>query len=169
MEIRAQIMRDWHQSISNNPAARGADGSRASGSATTSSTYKFKLGRRSLLPRPPTASRPRIRLKDGPSVEFEQERDLSLRRHENTVVDAATTPQNGQVMQTTATAGYQVPPAETLQSRQAERAQQQWLFNLEYFLQTDTLHNVPSGVLDPFNAMLLLITPRTQQLLHYYC
>jgi hypothetical protein len=111
MEIRAQVMRDWHrrknqQSISNNPAAHGADGSGASGSATTSSTYKFKLGRRNLLPRPPTSSRPRIRPKDGPSVEFEQERDLSLRRHENTVVDAATTPQNRQVMQT-ATAGYQ--------------------------------------------------------------
>jgi hypothetical protein len=112
-------------------------------------TYKFKLGRRNLLPRPPTSSRPRIRPKDGSSVEFEQERDLPLRRHEYTVADAATTPQDGQVMQTTATAGYQVPPAEILQSRQAERAQQQW-FNLEYFLQTDTLHNVPSsGVFGP--------------------
>jgi hypothetical protein len=96
-------------SISNNPAARGADGSGASGSATASSTYKFKLGRRNLLPRPPTSSRPRIRPRDGPSVEFEQERDLSLRHHENTVVDVATTPQDGQVMQTTATARYQVP------------------------------------------------------------
>jgi hypothetical protein len=46
----------------------------------------------------------------------------------------------------------------------------QWLSSLDFSLQAAILKNSPaSGVLDPFAAMSLLITPRTQLLLHYYC
>lgn len=47
---------------------------------------------------------------------------------------------------------------------------QQWLPTLDSSLETTILYQNPApGVLDPFSAMSLLIIPRTQQLLHYYC
>jgi hypothetical protein len=171
-EIRAQVMRDWHrrkkqQSFCSDSAAHGADTSSGSAAAATTRKHRFKLGTRSLLPRPPISSRTRSRPKDTHFRELEQEYELALRPHENA---APTTPQDGQVVQKVASEGKPLPSACTLQLNQPKKAERQWLWNLEYFLQTDTLHSVPSpGVLDPFNAMSLLITPRTQQLLQYYC
>jgi hypothetical protein len=168
MEIRAQAMRDyWHrrknqQSFCTDSATRGPD--------TSTRTHRFRLGPRSLLPRPSISSRPNIRAKIAQFPELDQEHELVLRPHENIFVGAATVPQDGQVMQAAATGGKSLPSTDTLQSNQPKKAEQQWLWDLEYLLQTETFHNVPSsGVLDPFNAMSLLITTRTQQLLHYYC
>jgi hypothetical protein len=175
MEVRAQAMRDWHrrkkqQSYCGDSATRGADSSSGCVTTPTTRTHRFKLGARSLLPRPPVLSRPKTRPKDAYCPELEQEHELALRPHENVFVAAPTAPQDGQVMHTTATEGKPLPSTDTLQSSKPKKAEQQWLWNLEYFLQTDTLHNAPSsGALDPFNAMSLLITPRTQQLLHYSC
>jgi hypothetical protein len=46
----------------------------------------------------------------------------------------------------------------------------QWLANLDFALQTSILYHSPgTGALDPFAAMSVLITPRTQLLLHHYC
>jgi len=46
----------------------------------------------------------------------------------------------------------------------------QWLANLDFALQTSILYHSPgAGALDPFAAMSVLITPRTQILLHHYC
>jgi hypothetical protein len=46
----------------------------------------------------------------------------------------------------------------------------QWLANLDFALQTSILYHSPgAGALDPFAAMSVLITPRTQLLLHHYC
>jgi hypothetical protein len=45
-----------------------------------------------------------------------------------------------------------------------------WLANLDFALQTSILYHSPgTGALDPFAAMSVLITPRTQLLLHHYC
>jgi hypothetical protein len=50
------------------------------------------------------------------------------------------------------------------------RATQEWISSLEYYLESLMLHQSPSsGMLDLFGAMSLLITPRTQRLLHHYC
>ncbi|TVY62891.1 hypothetical protein LSUE1_G009195 [Lachnellula suecica] len=49
-------------------------------------------------------------------------------------------------------------------------ATEQWLASLQYHVQSSILHFSPSdGMLDPFMAMSLLITPRTQQFLYHYC
>lgn len=46
----------------------------------------------------------------------------------------------------------------------------QWLASLDFALQTSILYHSPgTGALDPFAAMSVLITPRTQLLLHHYC
>lgn len=46
----------------------------------------------------------------------------------------------------------------------------QWLANLDFALQTSILYHSPgTGALDPFASMSVLITPRTQLLLHHYC
>jgi hypothetical protein len=176
MGIRAQVMRDWHrrkkqQPFTSGSAARVAENSGAGNAATTAWTNRFKLGARSLLPRSPISSRPKIRPKDAQAPELGREHELAWRPHENVVVNAATAAQDGQLMHAEATEGKTSQSTTTLQSNHTNTAgEQQWLWNLEHFLQTDTLHNVPSsGALDPFNAMSLLITPRTQQLLHYYC
>jgi len=174
-EIRAQVMRDWHrrkkqQSFCSDSAARGADTSSGSAAAATTRIHRFTLGTRSLLPRIPISSRTRSGPKDTHFRELEQEHELAFRPHENAFVAAPSTPQDGQVMQKVASEGKPLPSAGTLRPNQPKKAERQCLRNLEYFLQTETLHNVPSpGALDPFNAMSLLITPRTQQLLHYYC
>jgi hypothetical protein len=50
------------------------------------------------------------------------------------------------------------------------QATQEWISSLEYYLESSMLHQSPSSdMLDPFGAMSLLITPRTQRLLHHYC
>jgi hypothetical protein len=54
-----------------------------------------------------------------------------------------------------------------LQPDEPIAAVQQWL---ESSLETYSPYNNPAnGVLDPFSAMSLIITPRTQLLLHHYC
>ena len=46
----------------------------------------------------------------------------------------------------------------------------EWKDNLDLALHTSMLYDSPgTGVLDPFDAMSLLITPRVQLLLHHYC
>jgi hypothetical protein len=47
---------------------------------------------------------------------------------------------------------------------------EEWLSNLQHYVQSSMLHLSPSsGMHDPFAAMSLLITPRIQRLLHHYC
>lgn len=121
MEIRTQVMQDWHRrkkqlSVSNGPAARGARGSNAGCAAMTTSTHRFKLGARSLLPRPPISSRPGSRSKDIKSAECEQEHDLPLELPETVFEVAATAPQDGLALHTAATAENLESTAETLQS-----------------------------------------------------
>jgi hypothetical protein len=50
------------------------------------------------------------------------------------------------------------------------RKVEELLSNIQIFLKLSSLRRAVSpGVLDPFSAMSLLITPRTQLLLHHYC
>jgi hypothetical protein len=45
-----------------------------------------------------------------------------------------------------------------------------WLSSLDFAIQTSILYLSPgTGLLDPFAATSLLITPRTQVLIHHYC
>jgi hypothetical protein len=45
-----------------------------------------------------------------------------------------------------------------------------WLPSLDFAIQTSSLYHSPGiGYLDPFAATSLLITPRTQVLIHHYC
>jgi len=45
-----------------------------------------------------------------------------------------------------------------------------WLSSLDFAIQTSSLYHSPgTGYLDPFAATSLLITPRTQVLIHHYC
>jgi hypothetical protein len=45
-----------------------------------------------------------------------------------------------------------------------------WLSRLDFAIQMSMLYNSPgTGFLDPFAATSLLITPRTQVLIHHYC
>lgn len=45
-----------------------------------------------------------------------------------------------------------------------------WLSSLDFAIQTSMLYHSPgTGILDPFAATSLIITPRTQVLIHHYC
>ena len=45
-----------------------------------------------------------------------------------------------------------------------------WLSSLDFAIQTSIIYHPPgTGLLDPFAATSLLITPRTQVLIHHYC
>jgi hypothetical protein len=45
-----------------------------------------------------------------------------------------------------------------------------WLSSLDFAIQTSTLYHSPgTGILDPFAATSLVITPRTQVLIRHYC
>jgi hypothetical protein len=87
-EIRAQVMRDYHRRkkqhlVCSDSAARSANGSTSNAATTTTKTHKFKLGPRSLLPRPSVSSRPELRPKKSLAPELGSQQRLALRPHEH--------------------------------------------------------------------------------------
>ncbi len=156
-QVRVQAMRDYHrrrvQGVNENelPARKAA---REPPSAK-SQTQKFRLGKEKVLgPWVPVklamARRVAIKSEQQPTV---QTRGSDTRRDLITAPDVY----HDKIYTT------EVPTQQddTIPSE----------FELfDFTLKTTTIYDSPgTGRLDPFSAMSLLITPRTQLLLHHYC
>jgi len=166
--VRAQVMRDYHRrrvqkTTQNEHSTLGSTPKPPSAKAQT---HKFRFGKeKGLRPWVPVKGSPKKRRK---TSEGQQNR-LDLKKPgqpSNTSVSTYRSqlpPILAHSNQTLASASFQ-------ESKPIAASADQWLSSLAFAIQTSTLFRAPgSGFLDPFAATSLLITPRTQVLIHHYC
>lgn len=159
-KVRVQVMKDYHrrriQKFDENGVETLDHRPEPPPISAKSQTQKFRLGyERVLRPWKPRKSE---RKKDKVRTSSEEERKLPSKELPYRVQDDVDTSHAGLVSK------------EDESSTSIHQATEAWLSSLEYYVQNSTLPSSPSnGMLDPFAAMSLLITPRTQRLLHHYC
>ena len=176
-EIRVQVMREYHQRRRQGKVSRVE--SRLAPKtplSAKSQTQKFRLGREKIL-RPWVRVKPYVSKKaqtastsTGTTPESKNEIDHN---EERTFNKRSSEPSSYE------TAGYINPTLNDCEGTTSEikllrpnsdkpiAVAQQWI---ESSLQAFSPYNSPAaGVLDPFSAMSLVVTPRTQLLLHHYC
>lgn len=155
-QVRVQAMRDYHrrrvQGVDENelPAKKAA----REPPSVKSQTQKFRLGKEKIL-------RPWVPVKlvvgKRTSIKREQ-KDPTLKQGSNSGSNISGTAPDVDKSYTTEAIPKQggiFPPEFEL---------------FDFTLKTTTIYDLPgAGRLDPFGAMSLLITPRTQLLLHHYC
>jgi len=171
-KVRIQVMKDYHrrriQDIDDKRHARLRQTLEPRAISAKAQTQKFRLGEERIL-RPWTPKRGGK--KRGLDNAKPAGKMKALREQGSSVIS-----------------GSQVSSPEDASHRHADRtlseprlkeyglnepvsqATQEWISSLEFYMESSILYRSPSsGMLDPFGAMSLLITPRTQRLLHHYC
>lgn len=171
-KVRIQVMKDYHrrkvQEIEENKHETLDQRSEPPQLSAKAQTKKFRLGdERVLRPWEP---------KKGPSKKNKITRTAEGKKK---ILGTRSSPRSEEVTsnkilflgkETIDTSFLEPQDEENESTDSIHKATEDWLTSLEYYLQTSMLHYSPSGgALDPFAAMSLLITPRTQHLLHHYC
>lgn len=174
-QVRVQVMRDYHR----RRAQRGegkeevlvSDTRNREPPTAKSQTQKFRLGHEKVLrPWVPVRTPASKRMNDSTAAERVSKKAVRATRKQP--------PQNAQSGWLENEKGNKPQPAlvmvdGTTQVQDGQATQEpldQWLSLLKLALQSSALRSSPdSGSLDPFSTTALLITPRTQLLLHNYC
>jgi hypothetical protein len=167
-KVRVQVMRDYHrrrvQRTNQNentiqtpalkpPSAKGQ-------------THKFRFGKdKGLRPwvpvkSPPGKRRPATRGR-GKALDAEKSHEISK---------AASSISRGQFLLDSRPSAQESIFMPFTGIELATSPADKWLSSLGFAIQTSNLYHAPgTGYLDPFAATSLLITPRTQVLIHHYC
>jgi hypothetical protein len=178
--VRVQVMREYHHRRKQGKTSkRQAALAPQEPPTAKSQTQKFRLGREKVL-RPWVPVKPYVGKKSQKAsqksvvlqktVDISEFNELDLR--EKVKEPSPATIQRFEVTRE-GNLNHRDDDTEAVTSSSLEApipAVQQWLSTLQSSLETFSFYQSPAtGVLDPFSAMSLAITPRTQLLLHHYC
>jgi hypothetical protein len=184
-QVRVQVMRDYHRRRTQK--AEGKESSRSEPNqprpalSAKAQTQKFRLGREKVLrPWVPVKSGGKRQEKAAAAAANTGRKRLARNQDSDHQIETGKFPLNDAEFEyfdldtfdfgQTADDGLGSEFFDDTNMEQTGIEIEQWLSSLEFSLQKSILHHSPaSGVLDPFSAMALVITPRTQVLLYYYC
>lgn len=167
-QVRAQVMRDYHRRriqkathpnniiqdpVPKEPSAKGQ-------------THKFRFGKEKGL-------RPWVPVKGPPGKRRQAGRGrgkVSISEASDEFSNTSSSMNNGRLPPDSTAPDQQLSFMSSSETGPVTGSADQWLSSLDFAVQTSVLYHSPgAGFLDPFATTSLLITPRTQVLIHHYC
>ncbi len=166
-QVRVQVMRDYHRRrvLRTNQNEYMIQAPALKPPSAKSQTHKFRFGEKGLHPWVPVKGPPGKRRHAtrgrGKTLDAEKSHEIS---------NAASSINRGQLLLDSPPSAqeYTFMPFSGVEPTRAPA--DKWLSSLAFTIQTSSLYHAPgTGYLDPFATTSLLITPRTQALIHHYC
>jgi hypothetical protein len=167
-QVRAQVMRDYHRRRVQKAiqSENKAQDSALMPPSAIGQTHKFRFGKeQGLRPWVPVKGPPGKRKHAGRGRRKASNSDRSLE-----VPGIPPSANKGRISSNSTLPDQEDTTMSSDGTGPVPLSADKWLSSLDFAIQTSILYHSPgTGLLDPFAATSLLITPRTQLLIHHYC
>lgn len=173
--VRVQVMRDYHRRRAQREEGREealiANTRDRKPPSAKSQIQKFRLGHEKVLrPWVPVKTPASKRMNGSTAGERASKKAVRATQNQPSQNVQSPWPENEKGINPESPSAMVGGTAQGQDGQATQEPLDQWLSLLKLALQSSVLHNsLDSGSLDPFSTTALLITPRTQLLLHHYC